>query len=104
MYCRECGAKIPDSSKYCIKCGAPQYEAPQYGTQPVSMNDSGSLGWAVLGFFFPIVGLVLYLVWLQERPKSALMAGKGALVSAILGISIYIIAVGFFFSTVSMLP
>lgn len=48
----------------------------------------------MLGFFIPLVGLILYLVWKDEKPKSAKRAGKGALVSVILYlivIAIYVI-------------
>lgn len=51
-----------------------------------AQDDSGSFGWAVLGFFIPIVGLVLYLVWREQKPLSAKKAGMGALVSVIAGI------------------
>lgn len=51
-----------------------------------AQDDSGSFGWAVLGFFIPIVGLVLYLVWREQKPLSAKKAGIGALVSVIAGI------------------
>ncbi|KFI54167.1 hypothetical protein [Bifidobacterium callitrichos] len=45
---------------------APQY-APQYQQQPgyapyppqANPADTGSFGWAVLGFFIPVVGLIL---------------------------------------------
>lgn len=60
----------------------PQYTAP--GALPV--NDSGSIGWAILGFFFPIVGLILYLVWKSTKPQCAKMAGIGALVGFCLGL------------------
>ena len=48
-------------------------------------QDNGSFGWAVLGFFIPIAGLILYLVWRTEKPLSARRAGIGALVSVIVG-------------------
>lgn len=51
-----------------------------------AQDDSGSFGWAVLGFFIPIVGLVLYLVWREQKPLSAKKAGMGALVSVIAGV------------------
>lgn len=70
-----------------------QQPAPQPMQQPAQpmyqqpvVNDSGSFGWAVLGFFFPIVGLILFIVWKQSKPKSAKVAGIGALVGFILGI------------------
>ena len=57
-------------------------------------EDSGtSIGWGILGFFIPIVGLILYLVWKTDRPKDSKAAGIGALVSVILGI----LSVVFFF-------
>jgi Tfp pilus assembly protein PilN len=33
--------------------------------------------WGVLGFFIPLAGLVLYLVWRQERPQDARYAKNG---------------------------
>lgn len=55
-----------------------------YNTSPTA-QDNGSFGWAVLGFFIPIAGLILYLVWRTEKPLSARRAGIGALVSVIVG-------------------
>lgn len=50
----------------------------------VNLNeDKKSFGFALLGFFLPIVGLVLYIVWKDTMPLKASSAGKGALVSAI---------------------
>lgn len=57
------------------------YQQP-YANQP---EDSGSAGWGVLGFFFPIVGLILFIVWKSTKPRSAKNAGIGALISVIIG-------------------
>lgn len=65
------------------------------GTPQPSVNDSGSFGWAVLGFIIPLVGLVLFLAWNNVKPKCAKMAGMGALVSVILGIIAGIISANF---------
>ena len=62
--------------------------------------DSGSFGWAVLGFFFPIVGLILVLVWKQSKPKCAKMAGIGALVGV--GISVGFSILGVMMSLIFM--
>ena len=78
----------------------PAYQQPAYTQQPTyqqaqpaytpgysqQSNDSGSFGWAVLGFFIPLVGLILWLVWKDSKPKSAKMSGIGALVGV--GISV----------------
>lgn len=64
--------------------------------QPVQqapvVTDSGSFGWAVLGFFIPLVGLILFIVWKQTKPKCAKMAGIGALVGFVLGIIMSIVS------------
>lgn len=59
-------------------------QSAQVVPQPTA-QDNGSFGWAVLGFFIPIAGLILYLVWKTEKPLSARRAGIGALVSVIVG-------------------
>lgn len=59
-------------------------QSAQVVLQPTA-QDNGSFGWAVLGFFIPIAGLILYLVWRTEKPLSARRAGIGALVSVIVG-------------------
>lgn len=60
-----------------------QFAAPGV-QQPV--QDSGSIGWAILGFFIPIVGLILFLVWKNTKPQCAKMAGIGAIVGFCLGL------------------
>lgn len=57
--------------------------------------DTGSFGWAVLGFFFPIVGLILFLVWKSEKPVSAKQAGMGALASVISTVVLWILLIVF---------
>lgn len=58
--------------------------------------DSGSIGWWILGFIFPLVGLILFLAWIDIKPKSSRKAGWGALASVITGI---VLGVLFFFGS-----
>lgn len=58
-------------------------------------TDTGSFGWAVLGFFVPIAGLILYLVWRNEKPLTAKKAGIGALVSVIVSLVFFVIEILF---------
>ncbi len=90
MYCKKCGNEIRDDAVICPKCGC----ATGNKKAPV-VEYSPSFGWALLGFFIPIVGLILYLVWKNEYPMRARSAGKGALVSVILGVIVYVIAIVF---------
>ena len=83
--------------------GQPQYQQPQYVQSPYGQQpymgqqpaDTGSFGWVVLGFFFPIVGLILFLVWKSEKPVSAKQAGMGALASVISTVVLWILLIVF---------
>lgn len=83
--------------------GQPQYQQPQYaqyqyGQRPYvnpQPADTGSFGWAVLGFFFPIVGLILFFIWKTEKPVSAKQAGMGALASVISTVVLWILLIVF---------
>jgi len=61
-----------------------------YSTPPAK-QDAPSMGFAVLGFFIPLVGLILWLVWKAETPLKAKSCGKGALVGAIVYVVLTII-------------
>lgn len=56
------------------------YSGPDY--QP--SEDSGSAGWGFLGCCFPLVGFILFLVWKDDKPKSAKSAGIGAIIGVVL--------------------
>ena len=91
-YCKFCGKELEDDAVFCSKCGA-HVEAEQYQStndfQSIipKIEDSGHIAWGLLGFLVPIVGLILFLIWKDEKPKTSLMAGKGALISVILSIA-----------------
>ena len=101
-YCANCGKELADNVAFCPECGAAQQEASQQTyqepayQQPVQQQpyqapqqapvDGGSFGWAVLGFCFPLVGLILYLVWKSNKPLTAKKAGMGALIGFILNL------------------
>lgn len=86
MYCKKCGKEINDNAVICPSCGCAtdKYEQKNFKNE----SDSSSAGWAVLGFFIPLVGLILYLVWKDELPLRAKSVGKGALVSVIVNVVI----------------
>ncbi|MDR1835982.1 MAG: hypothetical protein LBQ96_09310 [Fusobacteriaceae bacterium] len=64
--------------------------------------DNGGCLWALLGLLFPYVGVILWLLWRKENPKTAESVGKGALIS-ILFVSIFVlIFFGIFFTNVGL--
>lgn len=89
MYCKNCGRTVDDTSSYCNNCGARIDNKPNADAS----EDSLSLGFAILGFFIPIVGLILFLIYEEKKPKRAKSAGKGALIGFITEIVLAIILV-----------
>jgi len=86
MYCLKCGQIIDPKCTFCANCGY------QIGITQNQNDDAPNTGFAVLGFFIPIVGLILYLVFESKQPLKAKSAGKGALIGFISGIVVSIIA------------
>ncbi len=110
MYCRNCGEQLNDNDRVCPACGTPvvktgpqgapnngpqtyayggtddaprqtyQYSGPEYQPSP----DTGSKGWGVLGCCLPLIGLILFLVWKDDKPRSARSAGIGAIIGVAL--------------------
>ncbi|HIY45370.1 MAG TPA: zinc ribbon domain-containing protein [Candidatus Borkfalkia excrementipullorum] len=60
-------------------------------------QDVYSGGWIALGFFFPLVGLILYLVWQTELPNRARACGKGALIGVIVYVALVVLMFIFVF-------
>ena len=86
MYCSNCGKNIDDSATYCINCGT-RFDNNN-GTE-----DCPSFGFALLGFFVPLAGLIFFLIYESKKPKRAKSAGKVALIGFITGIILSIIFV-----------
>ena len=92
MFCSKCGKECPDGAVVCLGCGCP------IEGSKLSKSDSSAAGFGVLGFFFPLVGFILWLVWREDRPKRAKACGIGALISV--GFSfLWAIVGGIIFST-----
>ena len=89
MYCKNCGRPVDDTSSYCNNCGARIDNKPNTDAS----EDSLSLGFAIFGFFIPIVGLILFLIYEEKKPKRAKSAVKGALIGFITEIVLAIILV-----------
>lgn len=56
-------------------------------------KDEGSYWWGLLGFCWPVIGLILYLVWSNKKPRSAKGAGIGALIPVLLVILFLIVSI-----------
>ena len=91
-FCSECGKELNQGEVFCPNCGKRVEQAyasqqnNQY-SQPQNMNTSSqdipSTGLNILSFFFPLVGLILYLVYVDSTPRRAKDIGKWALIGFI---------------------
>ena len=83
-YCPSCGEKLDDNYNICPNCGEKLSNTPSdHGENQGPAEDEQTFLWGLLGFFIPVVGLILFLVWRQDRPAAGNAAGTGALVSVI---------------------
>lgn len=85
MYCKNCGKEIDDQAVICPNCGVPQ----ETKAATPDVIDNGGFGWGLLGCCIPVVGLILFLVWKDTKPRTSKAAGIGALVSIILIVIFY---------------
>lgn len=88
MFCKKCGKEIMDDAVICVHCGCSTQDAK---TATASTNDAPSTGMAVLGFFIPVVGLIIWAINKETKPLMAKSAGKGALVGFIISLVFSII-------------
>jgi len=93
-FCGACGAELSSANAFCIVCGsrladqsASSGQMPQRMGNPAASGqyepDAPSGGFTALGFFFPVIGLILYLVWRETLPLRARSASKGAIIGTI---------------------
>ncbi|MFA5449543.1 MAG: zinc ribbon domain-containing protein [Clostridia bacterium] len=87
MYCKYCGKEVESDAMVCVHCGRSLKECED------SIEDSGHFGWGVLGFFVPLAGLILYILWRTEKPKNSTAAGRGALISACFIVGLFILSI-----------
>lgn len=88
MFCKNCGKEIDNQAYVCPHCGV----RTERNDGSTADADSGSkAGWGVLSFFIPLVGLILFLMWKQERPRTAKVCGICALVAVIIEVVVGII-------------
>jgi hypothetical protein len=119
MNCPNCKAICWDDDNFCSNCNAnlkqaapkatpqptkpqpavstPRYQAPQRPQAPrhAAQNDQLNPLIGVVAFCVPLVGLILYFVWKDEKPKSANIVGLVALASFGITMFLYVLAAAF---------
>ena len=87
MFCPHCGKEINNNADICLGCGRSVKNITR-----AAEKDSNNVGWWWLGFFFPLIGFILWLVWTGDTPMRAKRAGMGALVGVIVSVALVVIS------------
>ncbi|VEU82091.1 zinc ribbon domain-containing protein [Acholeplasma hippikon] len=88
-YCPHCGEKVNPDQTVCLNCGKFLDSA---NTSPTKVaEDNGGGGWTLLGFFMPLIGVILYVIWINERPNTAKSLIKGVFTSLIVAGVIFVL-------------
>lgn len=91
MYCSKCGKELDKNATFCSECGNEVNNQTVVSNTNNVQNSGSSFGWGVLGFFIPLAGLILFLVWKTDRPKDSKASGIGALIGVISLVLFYIL-------------
>ena len=97
QYCPNCGTENNNSGAFCSNCGNSLSDKSNQ-SQTQSYNDIPSNGMNILGFFLPMIGLILYAVWLKDFPKKANSIGKWSLIGFILNFILIVVINSVLFS------
>lgn len=106
MFCSKCGKEIGEGMSYCANCGSPvatsntvKPVAPAPVNQPKpaapATQDAPNIAYAIIGFFVPIVGLILYLVEKDKTPLAAKSALKGMLIGIAVSVVLFVLYIIF---------
>jgi uncharacterized membrane protein YvbJ len=87
MFCKNCGQEIDDNADVCIHCGVATGKKGYYGNS--SDNPSHLAG--VASCCFPVVGIILYFIWKDDKPQSASLVCKWMIGGVVAWILFYII-------------
>ena len=103
MYCHNCGKEVTIEGRYCPFCGAEirPFASQDIGYVPIDQtqpshsydyqrpyyreDDGPHMGFAILSFLFPIVGIILFIIWNKEYPQKAKSCLKGFISGIVTG-------------------
>lgn len=84
-FCSNCGRELADDAVLCPNCGS---AVPQAAPQ---REDKRSVGLNIVGFLFPLIGLILFLCLKKDTPVRAKSIGKWALIGFIIAVVLGVI-------------
>ena len=88
MFCKKCGKEIDDQAVVCVNCGV-----PVDNKKFKSSNDTPSHLVGIASCCFPIVGIVLYFLWKDEKPQSASLVCKWTIAGLVISVISFFIGI-----------
>lgn len=96
MICSNCGKEIDDNTNFCPNCGYRIVRIYQTDFEPQPVPSGNATLYAVLSFFFPLVGIILFAIWRKSRPEVARKVIIGTTIALILYLMLIMIFVAMF--------
>lgn len=88
MFCKSCGKEIDDNADVCIHCGVATNKNKASGN---ALDNPSHLAGAA-SCCFPIVGIILYFMWKDEKPQSASLICKWMIGGIIAWVAFYVLS------------
>lgn len=102
-YCKQCGRPLVDNQKFCSGCGSKLSSTKEARNWDSDTSDEDSKGnndllytvlGAVGGLFIPIIGVILFFVFREKKPKCARIALIAGLIGFLCNIFLTITSYG----------
>jgi len=85
--CQNCGYIQQPGMTSCPQCGT-QFSTNPFGQVKQVKETETEWAWVIASFFVSTLGLILWIVWKEDKPKTAKACGIAALINAGIGIAI----------------
>lgn len=69
MYCKNCGRHLAEEAIVCPACGVATEKF--YQSHPATKEDNPSVILKIASFIYPILGVILYIIYENKQPKCA---------------------------------
>lgn len=83
-FCSECGNEVVDNAVVYVKCGCAV-------GRNIIQDDNPNVLYTLLGAFQPIIALVLYIIWKDEKLKCAKNCLNGVFIGLALSVAFIIL-------------